>query len=209
MPKIVTSLNLSKKTISRRLKAKSVNKLSENIKKSFKDHTSQKTLHARKSSNHQYTQNNVGEELSSSSLNLSESHEDNNAQDYLLLPLNEFLSKLYTDYNLPRFSGNVLLKYLKKHYDDSLPKDIRSLLKTPRNHDIRYVDPGSYIHISIKYTLKILLSAAKVKSGSVILIDYFLDGIQISKSSKRSVWIILGMIIILLILIIDTLIFMF
>lgn len=114
-----------------------------------------------------------------------------NVTSYLDLPLNEFLRKLYTEYNLKRKPGSLLLKYLAHNVDSSLPADIRTLLQTPRHHNLIKMDPGDYLHIDIEYTLEKILSDS-IENIIELNLEFFIDGMSFSKSSKRGIWIILG-----------------
>lgn len=103
---------------------------------------------------------------------------------------NEFMKHLLNNYNIPRTAGNILLKFFKHNLDVSLPSDTRTLMKTPRKHNVQSIFPGKYIHIS-------LLEYMKCFSKSVILpnnvdASIFIDGFEVSKSSTKGMWIILA-----------------
>lgn len=78
------------------------------------------------------------------------------------------------------------------HY---VPKDVRALLKTPKNHNIIYINPSYYIHIGIEYMLKPVFETYinYFINNGVINIDlsFNIDGLPISKCSKSSFWPIL------------------
>jgi hypothetical protein len=115
-----------------------------------------------------------------------------NIPSYVDLPLRDFIKKLYTEYNLKRVSGTIILTYLHHNYDSSLPKDIRTLLKTPRHHKVFIIQPGLYIHCGIKKSLNVLLLKYNWNNNEPVLLDIFIDGLQIARSSKRGLWVILG-----------------
>jgi hypothetical protein len=81
---------------------------------------------------------------------------------------------------------------MKHNYDNTLPSDIRTLLKTPRYHNIIKIDPGEYIHCGIKLSLDKVIKDLNIKPSVSLDVDYFIDGLQISRSSRRGLWIILG-----------------
>jgi hypothetical protein len=111
--------------------------------------------------------------------------------NFLNLPLDQFVAKLYTEFNMNRESGTFLLAYLHYNIDKNIPRDIRTLLRTPRHHNVHYVEPGFYIHCGIRKSLETLIkneSRIPVK----ILLDLFIDGLQIARSSKRGLWIVLA-----------------
>jgi len=59
-------------------------------------------------------------------------------------------------YIVKKNSVNSLLKILRSEGLD-LPKDVRTLMHTPRSHYIINMNPGTYIHLSLKKMLLIVL----------------------------------------------------
>lgn len=71
-----------------------------------------------------------------------------------------------------------------------MPKDPRSLLGTPREITINFVDPGEYWHNNLKNSIIKSLENSKVILENIsILVN--IDGVPIHKSSKQQFWPIL------------------
>lgn len=87
-----------------------------------------------------------------------------------------------------------LLTILRCHGHPTLPKVGQTLLHTPTTkHAIVQVDPGYYAHIGLEKNLLRLLANNKNKiKNSVLSIDINIDGVPITKSTKKSFWPILG-----------------
>jgi len=75
-----------------------------------------------------------------------------------------------------------------------VPNDIRTLMKTPKTHNIVNITNGSYIHLGIENMLLPILN----KNNANIYVPYHvlkiginIDGLPISKSSKSQLWPIL------------------
>lgn len=85
-----------------------------------------------------------------------------------------------------------LLKLLN-NFDSSLdlPKDSRSLLKTPRSTVVRQMSPGMYCHYGLKKSILKVLEMEKI-SREVVEIKINVDGCPIAKSSSMDLWPILG-----------------
>lgn len=85
-----------------------------------------------------------------------------------------------------------LLKLLRQYDFPDLKSDARSLMNTPRDTAklIRKVEPGHYIHIGIAegihYTLR--KNGVDISKLEVIVIDYDLDGVKITKSTDDVFW---------------------
>jgi len=87
---------------------------------------------------------------------------------------------------------NSILSVLRQHKCLArLPKDARSLLKTPRRSRIisRTVHPGEYIHIGIKSNiLNMLLKTADTDIPSIILFDFSTDEANIYKNVQYDIY---------------------
>lgn len=77
---------------------------------------------------------------------------------------------------------------------ESLPKDPRTLLSTPRQTVIRRVHPGNYFHFGIRASLECHLKKFGLKLPTNIQIGVNIDGLPISKSSSSQLYPILGVI---------------
>ncbi|CAN7945944.1 unnamed protein product, partial [Ixodes hexagonus] len=107
----------------------------------------------------------------------------------------EFLSSWSTGHNVPHNTVNSLLRYLRQHACfSSLPMDARTLLKTPRGAKLRDCPPGKYCHFSLKQVLEEIISTSPNLSEipSQIGLMFYVDGVQVSKSSKSQFWPILA-----------------
>jgi len=91
---------------------------------------------------------------------------------------------------------NSLLKILRSEGLD-LPLDVRTLMHTPRSHDIICIIPGSYIHLGSKKMLLIILNFNKssLKNVKEIFLSFNIDGSPLANSSKQQFWPILCLII--------------
>jgi len=96
-------------------------------------------------------------------------------------------------YNVSHNCCNSLLKLMKSE-GLKVPNDIRTLMKTPKTHNIVNISNGSYIHLGIENMLLPILN----KNNADIYIPYHvikiginIDGLPISRSSKSQLWPIL------------------
>lgn len=86
----------------------------------------------------------------------------------------------------------ALLLTLKKHSCFStLSLDARTILKIPRQQDIRTVVPGSYHHFGLIESIKQILSSVK-ENIDCLKIAVNIDGLPLTKSSQQQFWPILG-----------------
>lgn len=111
---------------------------------------------------------------------------DNNSS--LENKLRHLISKYHVSHNFI----NELLIVLRSE-GLKLPKDVRTLLKTPRAHEIVNIHPGSYIHIGIEFLIRPILEAYynQLHDISLIKLSLNIDGLPLTKSSKSSFWPIL------------------
>jgi len=72
--------------------------------------------------------------------------------------------------------------------------DARTILKTPRQQDIRTVVPGSYYHFGLIESIKQILSSVK-ENIDCLKIAVNIDGLSLTKSSQQQFWLILGSVI--------------
>jgi len=106
------------------------------------------------------------------------------------LGIKDKLAKWMLHYKVSHNCGNSLLELLRSEGME-VPKDIRTLMKTPKHHEIMYVSNGSYIHFGLE---NMLLPILKLHNANIHLNDNILkiginiDGLPISKSSKSQLW---------------------
>jgi hypothetical protein len=82
-------------------------------------------------------------------------------------------------------------------YHDRLPQDARTLLKTPRNYEIRNLlnNEGQYYHFGIEHGISLCLGQmANPDSLGTLSVQFNVDGLPLFKSSSTEFWPILGLI---------------
>lgn len=94
--------------------------------------------------------------------------------------------------NVNHVQGNRILSVIRMHNCLSyLPKDIRTLLCTPRvlPHLLIKVSPGEYLHIGVE---PVLLRTLKLTHPQllpdILEIDISTDGAQLDKNGKNQIW---------------------
>jgi hypothetical protein len=98
------------------------------------------------------------------------------------------LANWVVDAKLPRESCNALLGILRQHGCD-LPKDSRTLLKTPKNVLVEQKCGGQYIYLGLE---KILQKATEMDANcDILFIQVNVDGLPLYKSSAAQLWPIL------------------
>lgn len=112
--------------------------------------------------------------------------------------LRNFLADCFTRKGIVRDTGNYMLKGLKalknqKNVFDGLPRDIRTLLKTPRKVIVEPMAEGTYYHFGM---LKGIISYLSVSTGpsDSLQVMINMDGLPLFKSSCTTFWPILGLI---------------
>lgn len=107
-------------------------------------------------------------------------------------------AELHKDIVLWSFENNVPQNSLKKLFsivnkfagEDVLPKDPRSLLKTPRTVEIVQIgEKQQYWHYGLKLSLENLF--CKIEKSIKISLNFNMDGLPIYSSSKDELWLIL------------------
>jgi len=101
------------------------------------------------------------------------------------LSLEEKLKNIIIKYHVSHNFVNELLEILRCE-GLKLPKDVRTLLRTPKNHDIIVMDPGIYIHLGTEFMLKpILLEYFNyIEMFDIIELGLNINGLPITKMSK-------------------------
>lgn len=103
------------------------------------------------------------------------------------------LQKLVVKYNVSNNCVNNLLEILRSDVGLKLPKDVRTLMKTPKQHNVVELNPGKYIHFGMEKMLKQILTYYKNNLNGLnqINIDFNIDGLPLAKSSRQQFWPIL------------------
>lgn len=104
--------------------------------------------------------------------------------------IREFIQKWSIEYNVQRSALTIMLRFLNNFFP-TLPKDSRTLLKTPKKGDVIDVSPGKYYHMGLEQQLTDLIR----KSGRIpnqILLAVNMDGVPIFKNSQENnFWMVL------------------
>lgn len=100
------------------------------------------------------------------------------------------LSSWATKTHLPRDPTNELLSILRK-YGMDVPKDSRTLLKTPRNVDVLNKCGGSYYYLGIRNGISSWLDQ-NVEPVPFLKLSVNVDGVPLDKSTNSQLWPILG-----------------
>lgn len=93
-------------------------------------------------------------------------------------------------YNITQRALSANLKIFKSVGHD-LPSDARTLLKTPRKSKVVRTQDGTYYYANLFRNLKILLSKLDFDIGDMY-IDFNIDGLPLSRSSRSDLWPILA-----------------
>jgi len=109
-------------------------------------------------------------------------------------PIARFIHDWATKHNITRIALNELLAYLQQ-FHKSLPKDSRTLLKTPTDYDIRTIQGGLYHHFGLQSALTKILNSCKatvnLTQNAVVSLQLNIDGLPIFKNSATHFWPIL------------------
>lgn len=105
--------------------------------------------------------------------------------------LEEFLRDWTISNTVTHSSVSQLLKYLKSHGHPNLPKDCRTLLKTPKNRQTINLESGQYIHFGVEEGLRNYLSLLSDDVPKELVLDFNIDGVPLTKSTSKCFWLIL------------------
>lgn len=103
----------------------------------------------------------------------------------------EKLASCFIDNHLTHVQSNNILSLLRSHSCfHYLPKDVRTLLNTPRVKTIVFkVEPGEYIHFDVETSIIEVLSCFPIDSfPNQIDIDFHTDGLNLDKSGSMHIW---------------------
>lgn len=101
----------------------------------------------------------------------------------------ERLASCFIDNNFTHaIQGNSILDLLRSHSCfNKLPKDVRTLLDTPRTRVITFdVKPGKYIHFDLEVGIIQSLSNASIVNQ--LELDFNIDGCSLDKSGSIQIW---------------------
>lgn len=111
--------------------------------------------------------------------------------EYVKLAPSEFMRWWITTTGAKLKASNLLLKYLKHKFDVDIPADYRTLLGTPVTPVPKYKQLGAYVHLGVRRALQHLLTDAGQISSLEVMMQFFVDGLKISRSTKDEAWIIM------------------
>lgn len=96
-------------------------------------------------------------------------------------------------YQINQNAVSALLLILRNYGHSDLPRDCRTLVKTPRKKIISQMDNGSYCHFGLKPALITIISERRKKGLDLSLLNLLvnIDGLPVSKSANNSLWPIL------------------
>ncbi|XP_050064472.1 uncharacterized protein LOC126553337 [Aphis gossypii] len=96
------------------------------------------------------------------------------------------------EFNVSHNCLNKLLNILKSE-GLNVPKDGRTLMNTPKKHNILSMEPGAYVHFHINQIISSLLHKHEFDLSDItdLKLGINVDGLPISKSSKSQFWPIL------------------
>lgn len=107
------------------------------------------------------------------------------------IELQNFLISWSHGFQIRHNALSALLKYLKKTTFPDLPKDARTLLKTPTLRDTVDIGlDGRYVHMGAKTAIDRIMN--DYNDTREIVLNLNIDGLPISKSSTSAFWLILG-----------------
>lgn len=96
-----------------------------------------------------------------------------------------------TQFNIPLNAVTGLLKILQPLHPD-IPTDARSLLRTPRSHNIIELEGGGqYVHLGIHRGIAGLHESGHLGDLDTVQLQFSIDGLPLYKSSSISLWPIL------------------
>jgi len=117
-------------------------------------------------------------------------HFDNADKTSLDLKLNKWIMEYHVSHNCV----NALLAILISEGHD-LPRNARTLLKTPKlkDHRIISIHPGSYIHFGVAFMMSkiLMMHLDSFDADITIELGMNVDGLPLTSSSKSSLWPIL------------------
>ncbi|KYN06570.1 hypothetical protein ALC62_02477 [Cyphomyrmex costatus] len=113
----------------------------------------------------------------------------NHASSFTTLSIKDNLTNWAVQYQISHTAVTALLQILRKNFN--LPKNCKTLLKTPINTNIRKVAPGEYFHCGLKSGIMEFLQKSR-NDVDLVEVQICIDGLTISKSSTNQLWPILS-----------------
>lgn len=127
--------------------------------------------------------------------NFTKSKSDNNSNQKATNTTDsfaQFIVNWVTRFKIPHVAINPLLSSINSHFNTNLPSNARSILKTPRNLNTQFIQPGLYYHFGVSVAItKLLNKYNNADSLQCIKICINIDGLPISKSNGSQLYPIL------------------
>lgn len=111
------------------------------------------------------------------------------------LSIKDKLAKWAVENNITSTAVDSLLNVLSEEFPSSkLPKSYKTLLGTPTNYNICTIAGGYYYHFGLRQKLQVVSDSSfcTLSKQGFFSITIGIDGVPISKSSKKQFWPILG-----------------
>jgi hypothetical protein len=128
--------------------------------------------------------------LLNNSITFSDSSSDSEAESSDL-SLYDALAQWAMQFNIPLTAVSSLLSILCKEHPE-LPRDARTLLKTPTSYPIQTLtNSGEMAYFGVKAGLRLLLDSGLRPVGCTFQLQFNIDGVPLFKSSNTQLWPIL------------------
>ena len=114
--------------------------------------------------------------------------ERSDEEDVVEDSLNQSLAKCALENGWTHNSIDELLKVLRIHGHEELPKTARTLLKCPRDIGVSNKCGGEYVYLGLKENIVRILNDDPITSNDTLEILVNIDGLPLYKSSPKSVW---------------------
>jgi hypothetical protein len=140
------------------------------------------------------------ENMNSDRLEFTVDNEDVSSE----LDIRDKLANWSVKHNVTQVATTELLHILGKDSDFDLPKDARTLLKTPRTAEIVAIGDGQFVYFGIigqvrnkiasgfRITKGQFFKSRQSQFGNFVSISVGIDGLPISRSSNKQFWPIIG-----------------
>ena len=103
------------------------------------------------------------------------------------------LAQWCIDYSVKNDASTALLHILRDNGHMELPKDSRTLKKTPRDIELKDLAGGQYYHFGLETSIQHVLSDKKLTNGQLLRLQINVDGLPVHKSTNCQLWPILGL----------------
>ncbi|XP_032690466.1 uncharacterized protein LOC116853466, partial [Odontomachus brunneus] len=102
----------------------------------------------------------------------------------------ERLASCFVNNNFTHVQGNSMLSLLRTHpCFSNLPKDVRTLVSTPRNNVVSKVEPGEYIYFDLEASLIEYVSNFSLATTlSEIVLDFQIDWCALDRAGTIHLW---------------------